>query len=219
VVGVATEIRNSLTDPREDLAEFYQPWYRASAPGATPSVPGSSAITLGLRCAGPCPSQTELRQAVESVSASIALSGVHLLSDDFLKQLARPRAAAVVAAAFSGLALFAAAAGLYGVLAYVVSRRRREFGIRAALGAEPSALRLSVMADGLRVTAVGVAAGVAAGWTLSRWLGSIQFGVTFFDPATWVAVVVAVGAIAVVASWRPATRAMRIDPSEMLREP
>ena len=219
VVGVATEIRNSLTDPREDLAEFYQPWYRASAPGATPSVPGSSAITLGLRCAGPCPSQTELRQAVESVSASIALSGVHLLSDDFLKQLARPRAAAVVAAAFSGLALFAAAAGLYGVLAYVVSRRRREFGIRAALGAEPSTLRLSVMADGLRVTAVGVAAGVAAGWTLSRWLGSIQFGVTFFDPATWVAVVVAVGAIAVVASWRPATRAMRIDPSEMLREP
>jgi putative ABC transport system permease protein len=219
VVGVATEIRNSLTDPREDLPEFYQPWYRATEPGATGTVPGSTSVTIGLRCAGPCPSQAELRQAVESVSAAITVSDVHLLSADFIKQLARPRVAAIVAGVFSGLALFAAAAGLYGVLAYVVSRRRREFGIRAALGAEPSALRLAVIGDGLRVTSVGVLVGVAAGWTLSKWLASVQFGVTFFDPVTWAAVIAAVVVIAVIASWRPATRAMRVDPSEMLREP
>ena len=172
-----------------------------------------------MRCAGACPSPEALRVAVESVSASLVISDVHLLSADFIKQLARPRVAAIVAAVFSGLALFAAAAGLYGVLAYVVSRRRREFGIRAALGAEPSALRLAVIGDGLRVTTMGVLAGVAAGWTLSKWLASVQFGVTFFDPITWLSVVAAVGAIAVIASWRPATRAMRVDPSEMLREP
>jgi putative ABC transport system permease protein len=219
VVGVATEIRNSLTDPREDYPEFYQPWYRASEPGAAATVPGSATIKIGLRCAGPCPSPDALRKAVESVSAAIAISDVHLLSADFLKQLARPRVAAIVAAVFSGLALFAAAAGLYGVLAYVVNRRRREFGIRAALGAEPSKLRLAVIGDGLRVTIVGVLAGVAAGWMLSRWLGSVQFGVVFFDPLTWFGVVAVVSAIAIVASWRPATRAMRVDPSEMLREP
>ena len=219
VVGVAREIRNSLTDPREDYPEFYQPWYRASTPGAAASVPGASTIKIGLRCAGPCPSPDALRQTVESVSAAIVINDVHLLSADFVKQLARPRAAAIVAAVFSGLALFAAAAGLYGVLAYVVSRRKREFGIRSALGAEPSQLRLAVIGDGLRVTFVGVAAGVAAGWGLSRWLASVQFGVAFFDPLTWFAVVAAVIIIAVIASWRPATRAMRVDPSEMLREP
>ena len=219
VVGVATEIRNSLTDPREDYPEFYLPWYRSATPGAAGTVPGSSTVKVGMRCAGACPSPEALRVAVESVSASVVISDVHLLSADFIKQLARPRVAAIVAAVFSGLALFAAAAGLYGVLAYVVSRRRREFGIRAALGAEPSALRLSVIGDGLRVTLVGVVVGVAAGWTLSKWLASVQFGVKFFDPITWLTVVVAVGAIAVVASWRPATRAMRVDPSEMLREP
>jgi ABC-type antimicrobial peptide transport system permease subunit len=136
-----------------------------------------------------------------------------------MEQLSRPRVAAVIATLFAGLALFATAAGLYGVLAYVVSRRRREFGIRAALGAEPSALRLAVIGDGLRVTAVGVLVEVAAGWMLSRWLASVQFGVTFFDPTTWLAVVATVGLIAIIAAWRPATRAMRVDPSEMLREP
>jgi ABC-type antimicrobial peptide transport system permease subunit len=219
VVGVAAEIRNSLTDPREDYPEFYTQWYRASEPGAAASVPGSSSIKVGLRCAGPCPSRDEVRQAIQSVSAALVLSDVHPLSDDFLKQLARPRVAAVVATAFSGLALLATAAGLYGVLAYFVSRRRREFGIRAALGAEPSALRLAVIGDGLRVTAAGVLLGMAAGWTLSRWLASVQFGVTFFDPTTWLAVVGTVAVIALVASWRPATSAMRVDPSEMLREP
>lgn len=219
VIGVATEIRNSLTDPREDYPEFYQPWYRASEPGGAATVPGSGSIRIGLRCGGPCPTADQLRKTVESVSAAIAISDVHLLSADFIKQLDRPRVAAIVAAVFSGLALFAAAAGLYGVLAYVVSRRKREFGIRAALGAEPSALRLAVISDGLRVTAVGLVTGVAAGWALSRWLASVQFGVVFFDPVTWLAVIGVVGAIAVVASWRPATRAMRVDPSEMLREP
>ena len=218
VVGVATEIRNSVIDPREDYPEFYQPWYRAGAPGAAASVPGSSSVTLGLRCPGTCPSNDTVRQAVESVSAAVTLTDLHPLSNDFLKQLSRPRAAAIVAAVFSGLAVFATAAGLYGVLAYLVSRRRREFGIRAALGAVPSTLRRSVLADGMKVTGVGVVAGVAAGWALSRWLSSVQFGVTFFDPATWVAVVAGVLAVTVVACWRPATSAMRVDPSEMLRE-
>lgn len=219
VVGVAREIRNSLTDPREDAPEFYSPWYRASAPGAAATAPVSNNVTFGIRCADPCASHESIRTAVEQASAAVKITSIYPLSNDFMEQLSRPRVAAVIATLFAGLALFATAAGLYGVLAYVVSRRRREFGIRAALGAEPSSLRLAVIGDGLRVTAVGVLVGVAAGWTLSRWLASVQFGVTFFDPTTWLAVVATVGLIAVIASWRPATSAMRVDPSEMLREP
>ena len=219
VVGVAREIRNSLTDPRQDAPEFYSPWYRVRTPGAAPSAPVSANLTFGIRCADPCASQESIRQAVEGVSAAITTTSIYPLSRDFMEQLSRPRVAAIIAGLFAGLALFATAAGLYGVLAYVVSRRRREFGIRSALGAEPSALRLSVIGDGLRVTGIGVLVGIAAGWTLSRWLASVQFGVTFFDPATWVAVVATVALIAVIAAWRPATSAMRVDPSEMLREP
>jgi putative ABC transport system permease protein len=219
VVGIATEIRNSLTDPREDYPEFYSPWYRAAAPGAAASAPVSSSVTVGLHCADPCASVESVRQAIASISAGIVVRSIEPLSKDFLEQLSWPRVAAAVATSFAGLALFATAAGLYGVLAYVVSRRRREFGIRAALGAAPRALRRSVLADGMRVSVAGVALGVAAGWGLSRWLASVQFGVSFFDPLTWLVVISAVLVIALLSSWRPATDAMRVDPSEMLREP
>ncbi|MEO6223528.1 MAG: FtsX-like permease family protein, partial [Vicinamibacterales bacterium] len=219
VVGVAAEIRNSLTDPREDYPEFYSPWYRSAEPGTTASAPVTSSVTVGLHCSDPCASTESVRQAIASVSAAIVVKSIEPLSKDFLAQLSRPRVAAAVAASFAGLALFATAAGLYGVLAYVVSRRKREFGIRAALGAAPAALRRSVLADGIRVSIAGVALGVAAGWGLSRWLASVQFGVTFFDPITWSVVVGAVFVITLLSAWRPATDAMRVDPSEMLREP
>lgn len=212
VVGVATEIRNSITEPREDHPEFYMRW---SAPvGAAVS----RAMTMGIRCAQPCASHTSIREAILSVSAGIEVTALRPLSDDFLEQLARPKMAAVVAAAFSGLALLATAAGLYGVLAYAVTRRRREFGIRAALGAHPSDLRRLVLRDGVAVTAIGLVVGLGAGWGLARWLASVQYGVTFLDPLTWSVVVAVVVVVALAASWTPARTAMRVDPSEMLRE-
>jgi ABC-type lipoprotein release transport system permease subunit len=70
----------------------------------------------------------------------------------------------------------------------------------------------------VRVTLIGVVVGVASGWTLSTWLGSVQFGVTFFDPLTWATVVVGVVGASLLASWRPAGDAMRADPASLLRE-
>jgi len=209
VVGVATEIRNSLTEPREDHPELYTAW--------TPAVTART-IRMGIRCADPCASQESIREAITSVSAAIEIVSIRALSDDFREQLARPRTAAVVATAFSGLALLATAAGLYGVLAYAVSRRRREFGIRAALGAHPSALRRLVLRDGLVVTLVGLGVGLGAGWGLARWLASVQYGVTFFDPVTWSVVTATVLIVATMAAWVPARTAMRVDPADMLRE-
>lgn len=211
IVGVATEIRNSMTEPREDHPEFYMYW--------TPSTAAVASMQLGIRCAVPCASDASIRNAITSVSAGVDVTTLAPLSEDFLEQLARPRMAAVVASAFSGLALLATAAGLYGVLAYAVSRRRREFGIRAALGAHPSDLRRLVLRDGLLVTLAGVVAGLGAGWGLARWLASVQYGVTFLDPLTWGVVVAVVVVVALIASWVPARTAMRIDPGLMLREP
>jgi len=209
IVGVATEIRNSMTEPREDHPEFYQFW----SPTAT-----ATTIRLGIRCAPACASHESIREAITSVSAGIGITSIRPLSDDFSEQLARPRTAAVVATAFSGLALLATAAGLYGVLAYAVSRRRREFGIRAALGAHPSDLRRLVLRDGLFVTLAGLGVGLGAGWGLARWIASTQYGVTFLDPVTWSLVIFTVVVVATVASWVPARSAMRVDPAEMLRE-
>ncbi len=210
VVGVATEIRNSVTEPREDQPEFYM--LQSSSAAAT------TAMNLGIRCAVPCASDASIRDAITSVSAGIEVTSLTPLSDDFLEQLSRPRLAAVVASGFSALALLATAAGLYGVLAYAVSRRRREFGIRAALGAHPSDLRRLVLRDGLVVTLAGLVAGLGAGWGLARWLASVQYGVTFLDPLTWGIVVAVVVAVALAAAWSPARTAMQVDPSQMLRE-
>lgn len=210
IVGVATEIRNSVTEPREDHPEFYML--------RTPSTSTTKTMKFGIRCAVPCASDASLREAMTSVSAGIEVTALTPLSDDFLEQLARPRMAAVVASAFSGLALLATAVGLYGVLAYAVSRRRREFGIRAALGAHPSDLRRLVLRDGLVVTIAGVGVGLGAGWGLAKWLASVQYGVTFLDPLTWGVVVAVVVIVSLIASWSPARTAMRVDPSEMLRE-
>jgi putative ABC transport system permease protein len=212
VVGVATEIRNSITEPREDHPEFYMRW---SAPVGTVAT---REVRIGIRCAQPCASHESIRQAISSVGAGVEVTALRELSDDFLEQLARPKMAAVVAAAFSGLALLATAAGLYGVLAYAVSRRRREFGIRAALGAHPSQLRRLVLRDGVVVTSIGLIVGLGAGWGLARWLESVRYGVTFLDPLTWGTVTLTVLVVAVVASWIPARTAMRVDPAEMLRE-
>jgi hypothetical protein len=212
VVGVATEIRNSITEPREDHPEFYMRW---SGPD---SDTASRSVTIGIRCAEPCASQSSIRDAITAVSAGIEVNSLRELSDDFLEQLARPRMAAVVAAAFSGLALLATAAGLYGVLAYAVSRRRREFGIRAALGALPSDIRGLVLRDGVAVTTIGLAVGLGAGWGLARWLESVRYGVTFLDPLTWSVVTLTIFIVAVAASWVPARTATRVDPADMLRE-
>lgn len=211
VVGVATEIRNSLSDPRSDYPEFYRVQQR-TAPGT------SRSLAIALQCANPCASPVSIEQAITAAIPSATNIKIAPLSDAFMTQLARPQTATVVAMAFAGLALAAVAVGLFGVLASAVARRRHEFGIRVALGADPRRLRATVLSEALRTTLVGVGVGVGVGWALGRWLESVQFGVTFFDPLTWGVVVVVVMAAALLAAWVPARRAMAADPLSLLRD-
>jgi putative ABC transport system permease protein len=118
---------------------------------------------------------------------------------------------------FAGLALLLASLGLYGVLAYVVTLRTRELGIRVALGASSREVLRLVVGQGLRMTGLGIGIGLAGALLLTRLMQSLVFGVSTSDPATFAAVVVTLGLVALLASYVPARRATKVDPMQALR--
>jgi predicted permease len=208
VVGVAREIRlPSYVDPRENDPHFYRPL-----------TMGRSEVMIGLRCGDVCPGETAIRDRLRGVSARAMVSSMSTLDDAYLEQFAKPRAAAGLAFAFALVAVVASAGGLFSVLSYAVGRRRREFGIRAAMGAQPAQLRRLVFRDGLRIAGMGLTIGAVAAWTLSRSLAALAFGVTAYDPLVWLTVVAVIGGATLLASWRPALAAMRSNPLNLLRD-
>jgi ABC-type antimicrobial peptide transport system permease subunit len=114
-------------------------------------------------------------------------------------------------------ALALAVIGVYGVLAYAVGQRRREIGIRVALGAQPNQVTGLFLRRGVLLVCVGGAVGMAAAMGLSRWISSLLFGVTSLDPVTYVASALIVSAAALIASYIPARRALSVTPLEGLR--
>jgi predicted permease len=117
----------------------------------------------------------------------------------------------------AGLALLLASVGLYGVVAYSVSRRSQELGIRAALGASRSALMILVLGETLQLVLAGIGAGLAAALSLTRLMQNLLYGVPATDPLTFIAVVALLVGITIAASYLPARRAARVDPMEALR--
>ena len=120
---------------------------------------------------------------------------------------------------FGGVALLLAVVGLYGVMAFVVSQRTREVGIRLALGGQPRQLVIQLLGEGLRLAAAGIALGLAASLMISRALSGLLFGITAADPLTYLAIGVLLLAVALAASYLPARRALRIDPVKVLAQP
>jgi predicted permease len=158
-----------------------------------------------------------LRRAIAAVDPAIVVGGV-TTGDEYLRDsLAPPRFAMALLATFAVVALALSAIGLYGVIAYAVSQRTREIGIRVALGAAPRAVARLVVGDGLRLAGVGIALGVAGAAAASRGIQSMLYGVSASDPLTFAAVALLLGAIALLACAVPARRALRIDPTEALR--
>ncbi len=160
----------------------------------------------------------QLRAAVREIDPSLPIVRMRTMDEVFADSIERPRFLAVLLVAFAGLALTLAAVGTYGILSYAVAERRREIGIRMALGADGGSVLRMVMRQGLVLTGIGLAIGFIGSFALNRALATLLFGVKPTDPLTLLAVGGIVGIVALVAVLVPARNATRTDPLVVLRE-
>ena len=223
VVGVVPRVRNSFDPPgaiRSSMFQMYSPLPRAvSMPQGVDMFANDASygvISLTVRV----DNAARLADAARLVRSLEPRGEVHvsMIEDEYKEAFADRLVAAQVVGGFGLLAFLLAGAGVYGVMAFLVASRGREIGIRMALGADAPAIRRLVLRSALSLLAVGLAAGAAVALAAGRFVQSQLFGVRPFDPLTWVAVLCAVGAIAALATWRPAHAATRVDPSALLRE-
>jgi len=159
----------------------------------------------------------EIRQAVWSVDANLPLADVRNLEYFYNKSMARTSFTLVMLGVAGAMALLLGIMGLYGVIAYSVSQRRREIGIRMALGAQQQELTGMFVRQGLLLTGAGVACGLGAAIALMRLMSSLLFKVTPIDPVTYGGACLGLIATAVLASYLPSRRVSKVDPIEALR--
>ena len=159
----------------------------------------------------------EVQQAVWSINPNLPLARVRTLRQIYEQSMAQTQFVLVILGIAASVTLFLGLVGIYGVIAYIVSQRRREVGIRMALGAQSDSVQRIFVSRGLSLTAIGLALGLVAAAALMRLLSSLLFGVNPFDPVTYVAVAASLGTVALIATWLPARQATRIDPMLALR--
>ena len=157
-----------------------------------------------------------VRAAVQAVAPAAAVE-IATLSQRVAASVEQPRVATTVLVAFAILAVALASVGVYGVLSYSVSQRRRELGVRAALGAAKGDLVALVVREGLTVTAIGLAVGLLGAAALTRFMQGVLFGVAPLDVLSFIAAPIVLAVVAVAACLLPASRAASTDPAEALR--
>lgn len=207
IVGVVGNITHiSLSEP--DLPEMYAP-YAQFAPASINVVVRAAANPMTLAAA--------LQSQVSAVNKDITLSGARSMDDVLETSVSQPRFSSRLIGAFAVLALLLAAIGLYGVVAYSVSQRRKEIGIRIALGATREDVLRLVLRYGSGLALLGVALGFVASLAATRLLSSMLFEVSPSDPQTFFVVATLLMAVVLLACYIPARRAAKVDPVAALR--
>jgi putative ABC transport system permease protein len=208
VVGVIRQVK--VEGPADQgTLEIYVPYTQSEAEGMALAVRTS---------ADPLAMIKPVVAAIGRVDKDLALTDIQTLDDIASLSVVRPRFRAVLAASFSFAALSLAALGVYGVLAFAVNQRVKEFGIRLALGATGASLLRLVLRDGLRIAIAGLAAGLAVAAALARLLTRFLFNISPLDPLTFTTASILLAVIALVACIVPAHRAMVVDPIMALRD-
>jgi predicted permease len=210
VVGVVRSISQDALDSKTESAGAY---YFANRQDP------QRFLTFAIKLSSDAESVTRaIRSTIGSIDPEMAVFDVKSMSERAEMSLSSRRAAMALAIAFGGLALFLAAIGTYGVLAYLVTQRRREIGIRVALGSTSGGIVRLVFREGLLLVGIGLVLGIAAAVGLSRALASELYGVSALDPAVLAGVVALLASAALVACVVPARRAARVDPVVVLNE-
>ena len=207
IVGVVGDVRN--------LGLALQPaptMYISTAQYTWP------AMTIVVRStAGQTSAAGLIRSTLRELDPQLALFNIGGIEEGVRRNAAQPRLNATLVGLFALLAAMLAALGIYGVLAYLVSQKRQEIGIRMALGARRTSVQALFIRRGLGLTVVGVTVGAAGALVVARWIGAMMFGVSARDPLTIIAAVTFVGIVALLASYIPAWKAAQVDPLVALR--
>ena len=207
IVGVVGTVRDQDA-AEEGLPHAYTPY--AQEPGTQPK--------LVIRTTGNIASVlTEIRRAVAEIEPGAPIADVRVLSDAVAQALSNRRMTEILLASFALIALLLAVVGVYGVTNLYVTSRTREFGIRIAVGAEPSRVVRLVLREGLVLAGVGVTAGVAGALFATRWIASLLYQVSPTDPVVFSGLAFGLAAVAVASCYRPARRAAAADPMLALR--
>jgi putative ABC transport system permease protein len=208
VVGVAADTKQNDLGA-EPIPEMYQPLAQAPARRfwivfrtATASLGGMDAV---------------VRRAVQEADPDVFVANLQPMNSLLAKQLAQPRFNMLLLSVFATVAMVLAAIGIYGVIAYSVTQRTREIGIRMALGAQRGDMLGMVLRQSLAVVLLGIGIGIVASLGATRLLASLLYGVGANDFSTYALVVLMLAAAALLASYIPARRAMKVDPMIALR--
>ena len=210
VIGVVANVQvTGLTPKDPPVGAYYFPYAQQPA----------RSIVIAVRSAkDPEAIIAPLRSALASIDRELPLYDVRTMEERLDRSLVGRRMPMIVATAFGAVALFLAAIGVYGVLAAQVTERRREIGIRMALGSSASDVFRLVMRDGARMTLLGIVAGLAGTAAIARLMARLIYGVRPTDPVVVVGVALLLAAVALVATWLPARRAARVNPAAVLAE-
>ncbi|MGA2030585.1 MAG: ABC transporter permease, partial [Verrucomicrobiota bacterium] len=212
VIGVVRNIKSRT------LGEGLRPvLFRSLAQtiGTDPSLMGYAVL---VRTAGNSPAlAAAVRREIRSLDPALAIFNAETLDEHFSSALFLPRLTGTLFGVFGAVGLLLAAVGLYSVMSYSISRRTREIGIRMAVGSPAGAVQLLIIRQGMWLTSIAMALGLAAAWAAAEFSASVLFGVRPHDAPTFIAVPLFLAAVALLACWIPARRAQRVDPLTALR--
>jgi putative ABC transport system permease protein len=211
VVGMVDDAKNAGLD-RPTGTELYLPHRQTQGQGNT-------TMYVVLRSAGGDPRSLvgTVREQLGELDSSLPIADVRLMEDVLSRAQARPRFLTLLLSLFSVVALAIATVGIYGVVSYSVERRTKEFGLRMVLGAQTGDVLGLVMKQGAGMISIGIVAGLAAAFALTRLMASLLFGIAPTDMATFASVTAAMFGVALAACYIPAKRATRVDPIHTLR--
>lgn len=213
IIGVASNAKYRMLQETEPVPTLYEPILDTYETNGA-----SGGVTLMARCDGdPAALGEAIRQRMRARDADLAVNSVSTMEAHVREALFLPRLAATLFGMCGAIGLVIASIGVYGVISFAVSRRRKEIGIRMALGGQTRTVVLMVMRHGMALTVCGVTAGMMGALVLARLAGDLAKGVSVSDPLTFGLAAAALGATGVLATAIPARRAARVDPNVALR--